>query len=371
MGALTEIELIEAVRRGQREGQTEMVGRYAERVFAMVVRQVPDVMDAQELTQDTFLRAFSHIDSYDSNKASLSTWLCRIAYRITLDFLKRHRPVIVSIETDSGWQTDISDEQLESELSTGREERIQRLEKLINDEDNTTLHVRTHDDQEMWLMCCKNPENPQLRDAYAITWVLSSDKKIANGTVYMVTSLRPDVYEKNFESSKKMFKIVGRQSGKSLIEPDAVKVVDEVPSEYQKANPVEDEFEKWYKSLSPAEEMQFQIKAERIRMSSEKLDELYKFIKTMLNGSNLDYQMDVTFKEILKQNKEIDTKWQDAIKFAQAQSLPKLAYPILYKEILEFLQVRTVKSMTSISVVLWSRTPVRCRSTSPNKRKST
>lgn len=470
MGALTEIELIEAVRRGQREGQTEMVGRYAERVFAMVVRQVPDVMDAQELTQDTFLRAFSHIDSYDSNKASLSTWLCRIAYRITLDFLKRHRPVIVSIETDSGWQTDISDEQLESELSTGREERIQRLEKLINDEDNTTLHVRTHDDQEMWLMCCKNPENPQLRDAYAITWVLSSDKKIANGTVYMVTSLRPDVYEKNFESSKKMFKIVGRvgdeikdslyniyiadsrealynledheyvacipvinkrfewqteftkpsvgrlrcifpdgslcsawidldfvpgetynitvhngyydedkdyercvgrQSGKSLIEPDAVKVVDEVPSEYQKANPVEDEFEKWYRSLSPAEEMQFQIKAERIRMSSEKLDELYKFIKTMLNGSNLDYQMDVTFKEILKQNKEIDTKWQDAIKFAQAQSLPKLAYPILYKEILEFLQVRTVKSMTSISVVLWSRTPVRCRSTSPNKRKST
>ena len=168
MGALTEIELIEAVRRGQREGQTEMVGRYAERVFAMVVRQVPDVMDAQELTQ-----------------------------------------------------------------------------------------------------------------------------------------------------------------------------------------------------------MQFQIKAERIRMSSEKLDELYKFIKTMLNGSNLDYQMDVTFKEILKQNKEIDTKWQDAIKFAQAQSLPKLAYPILYKEILEFLQVRTVKSMTSISVVLWSRTPVRCRSTSPNTRKRT
>ena len=303
-----------------------------------------------------------------------------------------------------------------------------------NDTDNTSLHVRTHDDQEMWMMCCKNPENPQLRDAYAISWVLSSDKKIANGVIYMITSLRPDVYEKTFESSKRMFKIVGRvgdeikdslyniyiadsrealynlqdheyvacipvvnkrfewqteltkpcvgrlraifpdgslcsawidldfvpgetynitvhngyydedkdyerrvgrQSGKSLIEPDAVKVVDYVPDGYQKANPVEDDFQKWYKSLSPTEEMQFKIKAERIEMSSQKLDELYKFIKTMLNGSNLDYQMDVTFNEILKQNKELETKWQEFFKLFKDKNMPKMGYAKAYKEIID------------------------------------
>ena len=133
MSALTETAIVEAVRRGRREGQTEMVGRYAERVFAMIVRQVTDVMDAQELTQDTFLRAFSHIDSYDPHKASLSTWLCRIAYRLTLDFLKRRRPMIVTLEDSMVWQTDISDEQLEAELSTGNEERIRRLELLMDD----------------------------------------------------------------------------------------------------------------------------------------------------------------------------------------------------------------------------------------------
>ena len=114
-------------------GQDLMVGRYGQEVFAMIVRQVTDVMDAQELTQDTFLRAFDHIDSYDPHKASLSTWLCRIAYRLTLDFLKRRRPMIVPIEDSQVWQTDISDEQLEAELSTGREERIQRLEQLMDD----------------------------------------------------------------------------------------------------------------------------------------------------------------------------------------------------------------------------------------------
>jgi RNA polymerase sigma-70 factor (ECF subfamily) len=132
MKALTETEIMEAVRRGRREGQDEMVCRYAQRIFAMIARQVPDVMDAQELTQDTFLRAFSHIDSYDPKRASLSTWLCRIAYRLTLDFLKRRRPMIVSIEESQVWQTDISDEELEAELSTGREQRIEQLMEIVD-----------------------------------------------------------------------------------------------------------------------------------------------------------------------------------------------------------------------------------------------
>lgn len=133
MSALKETEIVAAVRNGQREGQTEMVGRYAQRIFAMIARQVTDPMDAQELTQDTFLRAFSHIDSYDPQRASLSTWLCRIAYRLTLDFLKRQRPVIVSMEDHTSFQTDISDEVLEAELSTGREERIEQLQMVIDE----------------------------------------------------------------------------------------------------------------------------------------------------------------------------------------------------------------------------------------------
>ena len=130
---ITEAEIVEALREGRREGQVVAVSRYAERIFAMIVRQVPDVMDAQELTQDTFLRAFHRIDSYDAQKASLSTWLCRIAYHLTIDFLRRRRPQMVSIEESSAWQTDISDEQLEEELSTGREERIEKLEELMDE----------------------------------------------------------------------------------------------------------------------------------------------------------------------------------------------------------------------------------------------
>ena len=128
----TDKQIVDAVMSNKRKGQDLMVCRYGQEVFGMVVRLVSDVMDAEELTQDTFLRAFRCIDSYDSQRASLGTWLCRIAYRLTLDFIKRRRPMLVSIEDSEVWQTDISDEQLEAELSTGNEERISRLEELMD-----------------------------------------------------------------------------------------------------------------------------------------------------------------------------------------------------------------------------------------------
>ena len=294
-----------------------------------------------------------------------------------------------------------------------------------------TQRIRTNKNQNMWLMCCKNPENPQLRDAYAIVW--EDDGVDVDGTVYMITSLRPDIYSKNLETSKRMFKIegrvgdeikdslyniyiaesrealynledheyvacipvvnkrfewqteltkpcvgrlrcifpdgslcsawidldfvpgetyhitvhngyydedkdyerrVGRQSGKSLI-AESVKVVDEVPAEYRKAEPFEDEFETWRKSLNSQEELQFQIKGERIELDMKKLGERYEFIKAILDGSNSGYQLDVTFQEILKLNQNLESKWQDFFKFFKTKNMPKMGYAKAYKEIIE------------------------------------
>ena len=128
----TDEQILEAVKGGGSKGLGLMVSHYGQQVFAMIARQVGNAMDAEELTQDTFLRAFSHIASYDPKRASLATWLSRIAYRLTLDFLKRQRPLIVSIDDTEVWQTDISNERLEAELSTGNEERILRLQLLMD-----------------------------------------------------------------------------------------------------------------------------------------------------------------------------------------------------------------------------------------------
>ena len=307
------------------------------------------------------------------------------------------------------------------------------LKAVNEDGQSETYQIRNNNDEEMWLMCCKNPDNPKLRDAYAIKWVITKEGTKVNGMVYQITSLRPDKYEKPLDYSKRMFKIegrvddeikdslyniyiaesrealynledheyvacipvvnkrfewqteltkpcvgrlrcifpdgslcsawidldfvpgetyhitvhngyydedkdyerrVGRQSGKSLI-AETVKVVDDVPAEYHKANPIEDEFETWRKSLNEQEELQFQIKGERIELAMKKLGERYEFIKAILNGSNSGYQLDVTFQEILKLNQDLESKWQDFFKYFKSKNMPKMGYAKAYKEIIE------------------------------------
>ena len=69
-----------------------------------------------------------------------------------------------------------------------------------NGQKSKNVRIRINSKQEMWFMCCKNPDNPQLRDAYAIVWEETKDNHVA-GTVFMITSLRPDMYEKNMSSA--------------------------------------------------------------------------------------------------------------------------------------------------------------------------
>ena len=73
-----------------------------------------------------------------------------------------------------------------------------------------TLPIRTKPTQEMWFLATKNIENPQLRDVYAIVWETDAFDTKAEGTIYGISSLRPDLYTKNQETSKKTFKIDGR-----------------------------------------------------------------------------------------------------------------------------------------------------------------
>ena len=75
---------------------------------------------------------------------------------------------------------------------------------------SSNLPIRTKPTQEMWYLAAKNLENPQLRDAYAIVWETDDLGIEAKGTIYGISSLRPDLYTKSVESSKRMFKIEGR-----------------------------------------------------------------------------------------------------------------------------------------------------------------
>jgi RNA polymerase sigma-70 factor (ECF subfamily) len=89
----------------------EIVARYKNRVHNYVSRMVGPGSDAEDLTQETFVRAYLNIRSFQS-RATLNTWLFRIATNICIDFRRktaRPRAMTVSLQRDD------FDEEIETE----------------------------------------------------------------------------------------------------------------------------------------------------------------------------------------------------------------------------------------------------------------
>jgi len=97
-------------------------------------------------------------------------------------------------------------------ITPGKEDLFQLTIPTKDPQRVDRLNIRTSSDQEMWLMCCKNPDNPQLRDAYAIVWKKVYDERvgIVEGDIFKITSLRPDLVEMNREATRSSFTIDGR-----------------------------------------------------------------------------------------------------------------------------------------------------------------
>jgi RNA polymerase sigma-70 factor, ECF subfamily len=79
-----EVVLVERARSGDREAFEELVRRHADRLYAVVLRFLGDPGDAEEATQETFLRAWRGIDRF-RGRSEFFTWL----YRIGLNEAKR------------------------------------------------------------------------------------------------------------------------------------------------------------------------------------------------------------------------------------------------------------------------------------------
>ncbi len=85
-----ETELIRRATRGDREAFGVLVERYQRRVIGVALAVVHNQEDALELAQETFVRAFENLRSFES-RSSFSTWLYRIAANLAIDFRRRER----------------------------------------------------------------------------------------------------------------------------------------------------------------------------------------------------------------------------------------------------------------------------------------
>lgn len=87
----SEHELVARCRRGDREAQRALYEQTSDRIYRLLVRMTRSQETAEDLTQETYLKAFSAIETFDGRSA-VHTWLYRIAVNEALQSLRRKRP---------------------------------------------------------------------------------------------------------------------------------------------------------------------------------------------------------------------------------------------------------------------------------------
>jgi RNA polymerase sigma-70 factor (ECF subfamily) len=84
---LSDQELVARVRDGDRNAFRELVDRYSRSVFRLAYRMIGTEHDAEDVVQETFLRAYRQLPRYEA-RSSFGTWIYRIAANYSLDLLR-------------------------------------------------------------------------------------------------------------------------------------------------------------------------------------------------------------------------------------------------------------------------------------------
>ena len=106
-----EIDTALLVRRcmnGDASAWAEMVRSHHRRVYALCYRFTGNAADAEDLTQDVFLKIYSNLQSFDAARGSLPVWITTMTRNLLVDNFRRTRNQRVTGSLDEGW--DGSDE---------------------------------------------------------------------------------------------------------------------------------------------------------------------------------------------------------------------------------------------------------------------
>ena len=116
--------IIQLIRSGETKKFGLLVNCHAPSLMVFVGRIIEQQEDVEDVVQNTFVAAYVHLKDYDPQKASLTTWLQRIAYHEALYHLrKRKRQMLLPLDVGD----DVPDELPESTTAEKLDEAIQEL----------------------------------------------------------------------------------------------------------------------------------------------------------------------------------------------------------------------------------------------------
>jgi len=96
-GSLTDYALIQSCLNGDNDSFTEIVSRYKNLVYSIILRMVTDREEANDLAQDVFVKIYKNLDKYYPDY-KLSTWIIRITTNHVIDYRRKKKQEVVPLD---------------------------------------------------------------------------------------------------------------------------------------------------------------------------------------------------------------------------------------------------------------------------------
>src|SRR5437016_2352132 len=143
-------KLVKRAQGGNLEAYDELIRRYQERIYATIYHMTSNHEDANDLAQETFIKAYQALRSFKGD-SSFFTWVYRIAVNKTINFLKQrknkthmslndldfnaeHDPALVALVSDKTPRRDVNLIELQEKLN-GALQKLSEIHRLV-----VTLH---------------------------------------------------------------------------------------------------------------------------------------------------------------------------------------------------------------------------------------
>ncbi len=135
--ALKDYKLVlKAVEKGDQKAYAELMSRYKDSIYFMLLKMVNNRDDADDLTIEAFGKAFKNIKQYTPDYA-FSTWLFKIATNNCIDFIRKKRKQTYSldrgIETDDGGELtiDVRSNQPDPEEHMMKKQKVMMMRDVV------------------------------------------------------------------------------------------------------------------------------------------------------------------------------------------------------------------------------------------------
>ena len=134
--AKNDFHIVSRAKEGDQKAYAELMQRYKDSIYFMALKMVNNKDDAMDLTVETFGKAFENLGKYKTDFA-FSTWLFRIATNNCIDFIRKKRLNVVSLNslTDQDGeerQFEVRSENLNPEETSIKKQENEKLKNIVD-----------------------------------------------------------------------------------------------------------------------------------------------------------------------------------------------------------------------------------------------